>query len=93
MNQNLDPRYEEARHHVRKLRGFYSHATTYVCVIGGLLLVNLVASPGHFWVKWVAFGWGIGLLSHGLSVFAFSGAFGKDWEERKVREYLERDAR
>lgn len=93
MEDNLDPRYKEARRHVKNLRGFYSHAITYVCVIGGLLLVNLLISPRQFWVQWAATGWGIGLLAHGLSVFTFSGAFGKEWEERKIREYLERNPR
>jgi 2TM domain len=92
MDDNLDPRYKQARRHVKNLRGFYSHATTYICVVGGMLVLNLVSSPGHFWVQWVALGWGIGLLAHGLSVIAFGGAFGKDWEERKIREYLDRDA-
>jgi two-component system, LytTR family, sensor kinase len=93
MNQDLDPRYQEARCHVRRLRGFYSHATTYVCVIGALLLANLLLSPGRLWVQWTAFGWGIGLLAHGVSVLAFRGAFGRTWEERKIREYLERSSR
>jgi hypothetical protein len=61
-------------------------------VIGSLLLLNLVASPGRLWIQWAAFGWGIGLLAHGLSVFAFRGAFGRNWEERKIREYLDRRA-
>ena len=93
MEENLDPRYREARRHVKKLRGFYSHAVTYVVVIGCLLLVNLVSSPGKLWIQWAALGWGVGLAAHGLSVFAFSGVFGKDWEERKIREYLERSSR
>jgi hypothetical protein len=93
MDESLDPRYREARRHVRKLRGFYSHALTYAVVIGGLLAVNLLTSPGRLWVQWAAFGWGIGLAAHGFSVFAFRGAFGRDWEERKIREYLGRTSR
>ena len=93
MDDNLDPRYKEARRHVKDLRGFYSHATTYVCVIGGLLVLNLFISPGRLWVQWAAMGWGLGLIAHGLSVFAFRGVFGKNWEERKVREYLDRHPR
>ena len=44
-------------------------------------------------LQWAAMGWGLGLIAHGLSVFAFNGAFGKDWEERKIREYLDRHPR
>jgi hypothetical protein len=93
METTENARYEEARRHVHKLRGFYSHAAVYFVIMGFLLLVNLTTSPGHFWVQWAAFGWGIGLLSHGFSVFAVHGIFGADWEERKIREYLERQSR
>jgi len=85
------PRYREARRHVKALREFYAHALVYVAVVGGLLLLNLYHSPGRWWVQWTAFGWGIGLLAHGLMVVAGGSLFGKAWEERKIREYLERD--
>jgi hypothetical protein len=41
---------------------------------------------------WTTFGWGIGLLAHGVSVFAFRGWLGSEWEERKIRDYLDRRA-
>lgn len=46
---------------------------------------------GGWWFYWATFGWGIGLLTHGLSVFALPGMFGKNWEERKIREYMDQD--
>jgi uncharacterized membrane protein len=85
------PRIEEARRHVRDVRGFYVHALTYVLVIGGLALVNHLGNPGRLWFVWPAMGWGIGLVVHGISVFAF-GWLGAEWEERKIREYLDRRA-
>ena len=48
------------------LRG---HVTTYLLVVGGLLALNLVTSPGYLWVGWVAFGWGLGLASHAAGVY------------------------
>jgi hypothetical protein len=89
-NLTHDPRYEEARRHARALRGFYSHAIVYVLVNAGLVAINLVTRPERIWFAFPMFGWGIGLLVHGLSVFAFGGWFGPRWEERKIREYLER---
>ena len=85
-----NPRYEEARRHARSLRGFYTHALVFVLVNAALIGINLMTSRGHLWFGWATFGWGIGLLAHGLSVFAFHGWLGSDWEERKIREYLER---
>ena len=84
------PLYPEARRHVKALRGLYGHVLVYAAVVGGLALLNLLVSPGHWWVQWTAFGWGLGVAAHGLSVLARGSAFGRDWEERKVREYLER---
>jgi hypothetical protein len=32
-------------------------------------------------------GWGIGILSHALQVFGI----GKNWEEKKIKELMEKD--
>ena len=85
-----DPRYKEARRHARSLRGFYNHAVVFVVVNAALAGMNLVTSPGRWWFAWATFGWGIGLAAHGLSVFACRGWLGSQWEERKIREYLDR---
>lgn len=84
------PRYREARRHACKVRGFYTHLLVYVLVNAGLFAINYVTTPGRFWFAWTTFGWGIGLLAHALSVFAFGGWLGPRWEDRKVREYLSR---
>jgi len=85
-----DPRYDEARRHVQAVRGFYSHAVVYAVVNIGLFGLNLLTSPGRWWFGWPALGWGIGLAFHALAVFAFHGWFGAEWEQRKIREYLDR---
>ena len=33
-------------------------------VNGGLLAINLLSSPGHWWFYWPMLGWGIGLAAH-----------------------------
>ena len=67
------------------------------------LLVNLALvaikfftlDPGEqFWdfgTFATAFFWGIGLAFHALGVFTENVFFGKDWEERKVREFMENE--
>ena len=35
--------------------------------------------------------WGIGLLAHGLSVFLPGMILGNNWEERKIKELMEKD--
>jgi len=76
--------------HVRKLRGFYLHLTQYVVVVSCLALLNLWQSPHYLWVLWVAFGWGIGVMSHAMAVFRWLPFFGADWEKREVEKRLGR---
>jgi hypothetical protein len=85
-----NPRYEAARRHARALRGFYTHATVYALVNAGLVTASLLGGSERWWFAFPMLGWGIGLLAHGLSVFAFRGWLGPQWEERKIREYLDR---
>jgi hypothetical protein len=86
-------RYERAKKRVEEIKGFYIHLTVYVLVNAGLLVLNLLTSPGEYWFRWPLFGWGIGLVVHGLSVFAFGSFLGPRWEERKIREIMDRDGR
>jgi len=72
------------------VRGFYVHLIVYLFVNAGLIAFNYLGGPVKVWWIWPAFGWGIGLLAHALSVFVLGGAFGAGWEDRKVREYLSR---
>jgi hypothetical protein len=66
--------------------GFYLHAAIFLAVNLGLLAINLALSPQYLWFPWPLFGWGIGLVAHGLAVFARASA----WRERAVAAELER---
>ena len=83
-----DERYNAARKQMLEIKGFYSHLTVYILVNAGLAILNLLTSPDHIWFVWPLFGWGIGLASHGFSVFAPYKLFGRDWEERKTRDIM-----
>jgi hypothetical protein len=45
---------------LRRKARFHRHLWSYIIVIGGLLLINIM-TPGPWWFQWPAFGWGIGL--------------------------------
>jgi transcriptional regulator with XRE-family HTH domain len=75
---------------VRKLKGFYLHLAQYVIVVTLLLGINLWTHPQYLWVRWVAMGWGIGVLFHGLRVFERFSPFGADWEKKQVEKRLGR---
>jgi len=82
------PEYKAARRQVGRLRGFYAHLTVYLAVNAGLLVINLFSSPGRLWVAWPLAGWGIAVLIHGAAVFLGGRLFGREWEERKIREIM-----
>jgi 2TM domain-containing protein len=82
--------YRRAKRRVLQIKGFYIHATVYVFVNALLIAINLATSRGSIWFFWPLLGWGIGLAAHGLSVFGPGGYLGSDWEERKIKEIIER---
>lgn len=81
-----DRAYERAQKRVKELKSFYGNLISYCIVIPFLIILNLISSPRSIWFYWPMLGWGIGLVAHGMSVFAI----GKGWEEKKIREILEK---
>jgi hypothetical protein len=73
---------------VAALKGFYVHLFVFALVLAALALVN-AAVGGPWWVQWVLLGWGIGILAHGFTVFGQSSRAIADWEERKLKEFLD----
>lgn len=76
--------YERAVKRVKELKGFYGNLISYCIVIPFLVILNLMTSPRQLWFYWPMLGWGIGLLAHGMNVFAI----GRNWEEKKIREIM-----
>ena len=87
------------RQRVHRIAEFYQHGMIYLLVIGLLAVVNAVAiynstpsSKWQYWgVIWPAFGWGIGVIVHGITVLPVWGFFSHEWEDRKVKELMERE--
>jgi sensor histidine kinase YesM len=76
--------YERAAKRVNEIKGFYGNLISYCLVIPFLIFVNLYTAPQYQWFWWPMLGWGIGLASHGISVFGIS----KNWEERQIQKIL-----
>ncbi len=90
-----DIRYLEAKKRVKRIKGFYSHLLVYILVNAMIVFINIHnLKPGESYFKYenffTAFFWGIGLLAHGLSVFLPDFVLGKNWEEKKIRELMEK---
>lgn len=87
---------QRARKRVKSISGFYKHLAVYILV--NLFLIatkyfNLDAGEEFLTFRTfsIAFFWGIGLAFHALSVFGTNVFLGNDWEEKKIREFMERD--
>ena len=90
-NSNDFERYQRAQKQVENIKGFYGHLVSFVFVIFLLLVINLKYSPEYLWFFWPMLGWGIGLLFHGLKAFNYSPFLGKDWENRKIKEFMDNE--
>ena len=84
-------RYRKAKERVKEIKGFYIHATMYLLVNAGLVVINLTTSNEYYWFVWPILGWAIGLVAHAIAVFGIPGLFDREWEERKIREYMGTD--
>jgi hypothetical protein len=78
---------ERAKRHVAAIKGFYIHLVVFTLVLVGLLVID-VATGGEWWVHWVALGWGIGVVAHGLAVFSGVPRRVADWEAKKLKELM-----
>jgi len=83
--------YLRAQKQVKAEREFYGNLTSYIIVIPVLGLFNYLTYSGFPWVIFPAVGWGIGVFFHGLSVFNYNLLLGKNWEDRKIKELMQKD--
>ncbi len=96
INNQDNIKYLEAKKRVKKIKGFYSHLTIYVLVNLMIMFINFQdLKPGESYFQYknfiTLFFWGIGLLAHGLSVFLPHFVLGRNWEERKIREFMDKN--
>ena len=100
MNYNTEPSqrspYQKAKQRVDEIKGFYWHLAIYI-IVHAFLVLNFFL--GWAWNEefgiWTVglslVGWGIGLAFHAFQVFGMSRIFGKNWEERKIREFMKQE--
>lgn len=92
-NYRDEERYLKAKKRVNEIKGFYGNLISYIVVNLGFLAINLLTSPEHLWFYWPMLGWGIGVLFHGMKVFDCMPFLGKNWEEQKIKEFMEKEKR
>ncbi|MEQ6122782.1 2TM domain-containing protein [Pseudotenacibaculum sp. MALMAid0570] len=104
MEQNYikEQQYLKAKKRIKDIKGFYSHLSVYIVVnifISGIIVYGLSNDEDrslgealtHFGTYSTWLFWGIGLFFHWLGVFGFKSFFGKSWEEKKIKELMDKD--
>lgn len=96
-----DESFMAAYRKVKRIKGFYTHLKIYIIV--NVIIIVASTNRGIFTdgiqasglLEWhtysTAFFWGIGLLAHGLSVFGSNIFFSDDWEQKKIKEFMEKE--
>lgn len=91
-------KYKKAQKRVKEIKEFYKHFTVYLIInlifIGRRIYKDITHGDSvieaftdinnyrfFFW-------WGLGLIIHGILVFGAPNIFGKDWEKRKIDEFM-----
>ncbi|XLS28002.1 2TM domain-containing protein [Flavobacteriaceae bacterium M23B6Z8] len=85
-----DKRYQRARDRVEAIKSFYGNLVSYLIVIPVLAFINY-RTTDFPWAIFPALGWGFGVVAHGLEAYGFNPFLGKRWEERKIKEYMEKN--
>ena len=83
--------YVRAVERVEKLKEFYQNIISYCIIIPFLVVLNLMFSPQFHWFWFPMFGWGIGVLFHGLDVYNYNPILGSNWESKKINELMKED--
>ncbi|MEM1338938.1 MAG: 2TM domain-containing protein [Bacteroidota bacterium] len=85
-----EKRYLKAKERVEQIKGFYGNLISYCLVIPFLWWLNF-RTTSFTWAIFPTIGWGIGLFFHGMEAFGHNPFLGKNWEEKKIRELMEKD--
>ena len=85
-----EKRYLKAKERVEAIKGFYGNLIAYALVIPFLWWLNF-RTTSFLWAIFPTVGWGFGVMAHGMEAFGYNPLWGKRWEEKKIRELMEKE--
>lgn len=83
-----EQKYIEARKRVEKIKGFYIHILVTVLISPFLVFINLYTFPQFHWFWFPILGMVLSLFFHWISIYRSNLFFGKKWQERKIKEFM-----
>lgn len=95
-NYIQEEHYLRAKKRVEKIKGFYTHLVVYVVINCLILFFIFKGYDGKlsFWNLGsfsTVLGWGVGLAIHGMVVFGPNLMFGKQWEKKKMNQFIKEE--
>ncbi|MBV1924387.1 MAG: 2TM domain-containing protein, partial [Flavobacteriaceae bacterium] len=85
-----EKKYERAKERVEKLKGFYIHFSIYIIMVPVFIFLN-IKSTGFPWAIFPIAGWGFGVVGHAMEAFDYNPFLGRNWEEKKIKELMDKD--
>ncbi|MDP2540844.1 MULTISPECIES: 2TM domain-containing protein [Tenacibaculum] len=96
---NREQQYIRAQRRVEEIKKFYKHLVVYILInlvfIGRRIYKDIVYGDESVMEAFLDinnynlfFWWGVIVFLHGFNVFAKGKLFSKKWEERKIKEYM-----
>jgi hypothetical protein len=82
-------KWQRAKESVEKLKGFYTHLLIYLIAVPVFVWLNVRSSSNFPWALFPILGWGLGILGHASEVYAVNFFYGRKWEERKIKQFME----
>ena len=87
-----DAKYLRAKERITEVKEFYSKLMRSAVTIALLAAINYYTNEWRYmWFLWAALGMGISMAYKGTKVFGVNPFLRKDWEERKIREFMNED--
>ena len=84
-----EEKYRIAQRKVARTKKFYKHLSAWMFTSIFLMILFFILRMPPWITLVVVAGWGIGVATEAVEVFGFPG-MGENWEERKIREELDR---
>ena len=100
--KSKEERYQKAKKRISELKEFYVHLSAYILVnifLSTMQIIDGITEDKSFseifsdmgiYGVWLM--WGIGICFHALNVFGSNALLGKNWEERKLKEIMDKES-
>lgn len=92
-NQNSNQsKYLRASERVSEIKDFYTRCFRGVVSILIVGAINYYLNEWRYpWFLWVVFAVGLSLVIRAFKVYGLNGFMGRDWEERKIKQFMDED--